>query len=172
MNISQTGDSVFTKQLNKHEADALASVKRYLEYDRGNKAIDSIDEIVLECLRRIKEEVLSGALVLSVTTINGKTGKVELTPEDIKAEPKITKNTAFNKNFGNEKDTVCQGNDKRLFDKREPLDHKHKEYYSNNNIGEAIEDFLKSKGIEFSDDGNCITFMRDIILKNSELKEV
>ena len=172
MNISQTSDSVFTKNLNKYEANALASVKRYLEYGRGNKAIDSIDEIVLECLRRIKEEVLSGALVLSVTAVNGKTGKVELTPEDIKAEPEIIKNTAFNKDFGDTEGTVCQGNDKRLFDERKPLAHEHKEYYSKDNIGEAIEEFLKTKGISFSDDGDCISFSRDVILDRAEIKEV
>ena len=34
-------------------------------------------------------------------------------------EPVFTKNTAFNKNFGNQGGTVCVGNDSRLSDKRE-----------------------------------------------------
>ena len=33
-------------------------------------------------------------------------------------EPKFSKNNAFNKNFGNSADTVCQGNDSRLSDAR------------------------------------------------------
>lgn len=35
-------------------------------------------------------------------------------PVDTSREPAITKNTAFNKNFGTAEETVCQGNDARL----------------------------------------------------------
>lgn len=171
MNISQANNDVFTKRLSKHESEALASVKRYLECDRSD-LIDSIDEIILECLRSIKREILSGELVISVSSVNGKKGEVNLTPEDIKAEPEITKNTAFNKDFGDKEGTVCQGNDERLYDKREPLKHSHEEYYSNDNIGQAIEEFLKGKGITFSDDGEYITFSKGVILDKVELKEV
>lgn len=38
-------------------------------------------------------------------------------------EDKFDKNTAFNKNFGNEAGTVCEGNDPRLSDDRTPLPH-------------------------------------------------
>ena len=37
----------------------------------------------------------------------------------------LTKNTAFNKNYGSTLDTVCQGNDSRLSDARTPLAHTH-----------------------------------------------
>ena len=37
----------------------------------------------------------------------------------------LTKNTAFNKNYGSTADTVCQGNDSRLSDARTPLAHTH-----------------------------------------------
>lgn len=37
----------------------------------------------------------------------------------------LTKNTAFNKNYGSTSDTVCQGNDSRLSDARTPLAHTH-----------------------------------------------
>lgn len=40
-------------------------------------------------------------------------------------EPAFSKNTGFNKNFGNTTDTVCQGNDSRLSDARVPLGHAH-----------------------------------------------
>ena len=41
-------------------------------------------------------------------------------------EPAIlTKNTAFNKNYGSTSDTVCQGNDSRLSDARTPIAHNH-----------------------------------------------
>ncbi|NLD86758.1 MAG: hypothetical protein GX633_00670, partial [Clostridiales bacterium] len=38
-------------------------------------------------------------------------------------EPVFTKNTAFNKNFGTAAGTVCQGNDSRLSNLREPVSH-------------------------------------------------
>lgn len=38
-------------------------------------------------------------------------------------EPVFSKNTAFNKNFGTAVDTVCQGNDSRLSNAREPVTH-------------------------------------------------
>lgn len=40
-------------------------------------------------------------------------------------EPVFTKNTAFNKDFGSTAGTVCEGNDSRLSDSREPLAHTH-----------------------------------------------
>ena len=41
-------------------------------------------------------------------------------------EPAFTKNSAFNKNFGTAKETVCEGNDSRLTDARTPKAHTHK----------------------------------------------
>ena len=41
-------------------------------------------------------------------------------------EPAFTKNSAFNKNFGSEEETVCEGNDARLSDTRVPKAHTHK----------------------------------------------
>lgn len=40
-------------------------------------------------------------------------------------EPVFTKKTAFNKDFGSIAGTVCEGNDSRLSDSREPLAHIH-----------------------------------------------
>lgn len=50
----------------------------------------------------------------AVTSVNGKTGIVVLSAEDVGAEPAFTKNTAFNKNFGTVAGTVAQGNDTRI----------------------------------------------------------
>lgn len=50
----------------------------------------------------------------AVTSVNGKTGIVILSAEDVGAEPAFTKNTAFNKNFGTTAGTVAQGNDSRI----------------------------------------------------------
>ena len=45
-----------------------------------------------------------------------------ITPSSIGAEPAFVKNSAFNKNFGNVANTVCEGNDARLSDARNAAD--------------------------------------------------
>jgi hypothetical protein len=52
-------------------------------------------------------------------------GTDAIAPSDIGAEPAFTKNTAHNKDFGTTAGTVCQGNDSRLNDDRNPTDHNH-----------------------------------------------
>lgn len=44
---------------------------------------------------------------------------------DSSYEPIFTKNTAFNKNFGNVSGTICEGDDPRLSDSRTPKSHTH-----------------------------------------------
>ncbi len=73
----------------------------------------------------------SGAQKNTVTGVKGhsetkyRTGQVDITAENVGAEPAFSKNTAFNKNFGTAAGTVCQGNDGRLSDARTPKAHTH-----------------------------------------------
>jgi len=46
-----------------------------------------------------------------------------LTPGSIGAEPAFSKNEAFNKDFGSAGNTVCEGDDARLSDSRDPNNH-------------------------------------------------
>lgn len=46
------------------------------------------------------------------------TANMTLSPSNVGAEPAFTKNTAFNRNFGESADTVCRGNDGRLYNAR------------------------------------------------------
>ena len=66
-------------------------------------------------------EVMDVAKTGGVTGVKGdaetdyRKGNVNLTPDNIGAEPKIVKkNTAFNKDFGTSADTVMEGNDSRV----------------------------------------------------------
>jgi hypothetical protein len=68
------------------------------------------------------DSVVSGITVNSDGHVTGTTTR-NLEPSNIGAEPSFNKNSAFNKNFGNNVDTVCQGNDIRLSDARTPLPH-------------------------------------------------
>ncbi|NMU82427.1 hypothetical protein HKB16_05975, partial [Vibrio parahaemolyticus] len=47
----------------------------------------------------------------AVSSVNGQRGNVVLEATDVGAEPAFSKNTAFNKNFGNAAGTVMEGND-------------------------------------------------------------
>jgi hypothetical protein len=58
--------------------------------------------------------------VPSLRKVNGKalSADITLNPSDIGAEPAFTKNSAFNKEFGNGAGTVCEGSDTRLSNAR------------------------------------------------------
>lgn len=57
------------------------------------------------------------------THIANKSNPHGVTAVQTGAEPAFTKNTAFNKNFGTDVDTVCEGNDSRLSNTRTPTSH-------------------------------------------------
>lgn len=174
MKITQNDNSIFTKGLDNVEASTLGTVKKFFERN-PKEAEGSIDYLILEVLRRVKEDILDGSFITSVASVNGKNGVVVLESDDIGAEPKIKKLKAFNKDFGNIEDTVCEGNDPRLVDSRNPLKHDHNEYLTSKDVDVAIEDFLKKKGISFSttsDEKEVITITnKDLIVINGEVME-
>lgn len=160
MKLSQNKENIFIKGLDEADAQVLSIVKRYFE-NNPEELWSSIDGIITEVLRRVKEDLISGKLTVSVTSVNGKTGQVELKPEDVFAEPTIKdKKTAFNKDFGITEDSVCRGNDPRLSDAREPLSHEHSGYIKTDEINSYIRKFLTDNGLEF--------LQESIILKNKD----
>lgn len=168
MSINQSKNKLFTKGLSDNEAAILAVVKRFFERN-PEELYGSIDNMVMEVLRRVKQELINGTLVASVSSVNGKNGQVVLSADDVGAEPKIEKLTAFNKDFGNEASTVCEGNDPRLKDAREPLSHEHEGYIKITDLDKEIEKFLQKKGITFKDGGT--TFSGNLNIKNGILTE-
>ena len=65
-------------------------------------------------------------------------------------EPAFEKNTAFNKNFGDEENTVCEGDDTRLSDARTPLSHTHIEI---DNRIDVIESKIDVIGLDYKEYG-------------------
>lgn len=72
----------------------------------------------------------------AVLSVNGQIGEVVLGAMDVGAadvghahegvyEPTFVKNTAFNRSFGTNPGTVCEGNDPRITGPREPTAHQH-----------------------------------------------
>jgi hypothetical protein len=68
-------------------------------------------------------KLLDGAINELFAALNGKADTNH--DHDGTYEPEFSKNTAFNRDFGNTAATVCQGNDPRLSDARTPLAHGH-----------------------------------------------
>ncbi|MGX8833958.1 hypothetical protein ACWG0P_07065 [Amedibacillus sp. YH-ame6] len=69
-------------------------------------------------------EDIAGSLQMQIDELESK-----LPVELEKKENVFDKNSAFNKNFGNVVGTVCEGNDPRLSDPRNPTSHTHDERY-------------------------------------------
>lgn len=123
MNFKELGDNLYEKSTDSVERYLLNMVQAYLQ-DKGiQNNPDSREYIVDKSVQRMKEEY---GLIQGVKSVNGKTGVVDITIEEVNAEPKIeNKKTAFNVNFGTIKGTACEGDDPRLSDARKPLQHNH-----------------------------------------------
>ena len=115
-------------------------LQRFFEIENTNSKL-SKEAMMVETLRRYKEYCKTKCKDW-VIALNGLTGGVYLSAMVLGGEQKFSKNTAFNKDFGDQEDTVCEGNDPRLSDARQPLPHTH----LMSDI-ENINDLLESYGI-------------------------
>lgn len=145
MNIVEHDDNIVTKELSQIERYLLRIIQRYFDmYNTDNR--NSIEAIVVESLTRMKRDILHEKSF--VFSVNGKAGHITLTASDIGAEPVFSKNTAFNKDFApagkNRADTICEGNDPRLSNSRDPNFHNHDRY----------DNFIDEHGIPIYDINN------------------
>ena len=128
MRMEELADSMYIKQTDAVEKYLLNLVQEYFK-NSGLASSTSREYIIKRAVERMKEEMEFDQLgVLSITLPDGikRTGAVTITLEDLLGEPAIVpKHSAFNVNFGTEQNTACEGNDPRLSDKRDPLEHKH-----------------------------------------------
>lgn len=84
-----------------------------LEDTAGNFTSNNVEDALAEVMEVAKTGGVTGVKGDAEPTY--RKGNVNLTPDNIGAEPKIVKkNTAFNKNFGTSDDTVMVGNDSRV----------------------------------------------------------
>lgn len=122
MRLEELADNRYIKTADSVEKYILEIIKKY--FDSSNIDTDNREYIIKKCVARMKEELdIDNAGVISV---NGKTGDVTITLEELGGEPAIEpKGTAFNVSFGTGLNTACEGNDPRLSDARKPLQHNH-----------------------------------------------
>lgn len=128
MRMEELADSMYIKQTDAVEKYLLNLVQEYFK-NSSLASSTSREYIIKRAVARMKEEMEFDQLgVLSITLPDGvkRTGAVTISLEDLLGEPAIVpKRSAFNVSFGDEQNTACEGNDPRLSDKRDPLEHKH-----------------------------------------------
>lgn len=123
MALEQHEDNRFTKERDDVEKYLLRIIQRYFDIQNVYTQ-ESIEAIIVESLARYKQSIFheKGGFIFS---LNQKTGHIILTIRDLGGETVFEKQSAFNKDFGDKADTICEGNDPRLEDAREPLQHEH-----------------------------------------------
>lgn len=122
MNIAEYENNQYTRELNEVERYLMRMIQRYFDIEYTNSK-ESVEAIINESLARLKQDLLDNTNY--IYNFNQEVGRVVLTIQKFNGEPLFDKNIAFNKDFGDIADTVCEGNDPRLYDDRIPLDHIH-----------------------------------------------
>ena len=111
-----------TKEKDDVERYLLRIIQRFFEVE-VNYSKESIEAIIVESMQRLKRWLYTDKGF--IFSFNNKTGHLIIDISFFGGERAFNKNSAFNKNFGNKADTICEGNDPRLNDAREPLTHHH-----------------------------------------------
>lgn len=155
MNLREHEDNQFTKETNEIESYLIRIVQRYFDIE-NNYTRESIEAIINESLTRFKRDVLSKSNFLF--SLNEKTGNIALTINDIGGEITFEKQSAFNKDFGAQADTICQGNDTRLTDYRTPTEHVH-EIEQMTNLTQRINDLIVSNDLHIHDNRNVLNML-------------
>lgn len=122
MGLKEHNNNIVTKEQDEVEKYLMRIIQRYFDIE-NNYSKESIEAIILEALTRFKQIIVSESGFMF--SLNQMTGKLTLDISTFGGEPAFNKKTAFNKNFGDVENTVCEGNDERLYNDREPLEHAH-----------------------------------------------
>lgn len=128
MRMEELADSLYIKSTDQVEKYLLNLIRLYFAHSNTPQP-ESREYVIERAVERMKEEITFDNMgVFSITLPDGeqKQGAVTITLEDLLGEPRISpKLSAFNVDFGNQQNTACEGNDPRLSDAREPLEHRH-----------------------------------------------
>lgn len=122
MNIVEQNDNQYTKERTEVEAYLTRIIQRFFDIENNNTK-ESIEAIIVESLTRLKRDFYH--LKTLIFHLNGKTGHIQVDIRDFNGEEAFEKKTAFNKDFGSDADTICEGNDPRLSNFRTPTYHVH-----------------------------------------------
>lgn len=155
MNIIEHENNQHTKEIDAIDKYLKRILQRFFEIENNNTK-EAQEAIIVEAIGRAKRDFIQNTDY--IFSLNGKTGKIVLTPSFLKGEPLIDKKTAFNKDFGNIEDTICESSDERLYDEREPLPHVH--FCSDiKEIKETIDSLSKLSEIHLHNNQNLLDIL-------------
>lgn len=156
MALEQHEDNRFTKERDDVEKYLLRIIQRYFDIQNVYTQ-ESIEAIIIESLTRYKQSIFheKGGFIFS---LNQKTGHIILTIRDFGGEEAFEKQSAFNKDFGDEADTICEGNDPRLEDEREPLPHEH-EISDVKGLAERLKKIIPSNKMHIHKNKNVLDML-------------
>lgn len=124
MRIEQIKPQYYVKTADALDRKFYEVIRDQIQQVEGNDR-RTIEYIAQQVLLIVNERLMNQQGSMGVLSVNGLAGDVVITPESLGAEPGITKKSGFNRDFGIKANTICQGNDPRLSDKREPTSHIH-----------------------------------------------
>lgn len=154
--MKEHNDFNYTKEKDEVERYLLRVIHRYFqvedEYSRAQ-----IESMIVESIKRLKQWLVKDKGF--IFSLNRRTGHIHLTIQDFNGEPVFEKNLAFNKNFGDIADTICEGNDPRLSDAREPNDHVH-EIDDITGLRERLYNLIEKRGYHVHKNKNVLDMLR------------
>lgn len=154
--LNEHQDNHFIKEQSKVEKYLLRIIQRYFDIE-NNFTKESIEAMIIESLTRFKQIIVSEKGF--IFSLNKQTGNLTLTIRDFGGEPAITKKTAFNKDFGSTDDTICEGNDPRLSNDREPTEHVH-QLTDINGLKEKLDELNLSGVLHTHDNKNVLDLLQ------------
>lgn len=154
--LNEYQDNHFIKEQSKVEKYLLRIIQRYFDIE-NNFTKESIEAMIIESLTRFKQMIVSEKGF--IFSLNKQTGNLTLTIRDFGGEPAIIKKTAFNKDFGNTDNAVCEGNDPRLSDDREPTEHVH-QLKDINGLKERLDELNLSGALHMHDNKNVLDLLQ------------
>jgi hypothetical protein len=122
MSFKEYKENNFVKENNSIEKYLLRIIKRYFEIE-VDYSKETIESIILESITRFKQMIISESGF--IFSLNKLTGHLSLSIRDFDGENAFEKKSAFNKEFGTISNTICEGDDFRLSNDRDPIYHIH-----------------------------------------------
>ena len=164
MNFKEHENNQYTKEKDIVERYLVRIIQRYFEIENIHSK-ESVEAIIIESISRFN--CIFGMDTEFIKSLNGKIGKIVLSIDSIGGEPIFEKNSAFNKDFGTAANTICEGNDDRLSNNREPIQHNHVQA-DFNRLKETLEQW-DSIGEMHVHDNKSILDMLDYVSTNIQV---
>lgn len=154
--MKEHDDFNYTKEKDEVERYLLRVIHRYFQVeDEYSKS--QIESIIIEAIKRLKQWLVKDKGF--IFSMNRRTGHLHVTIQDFNGEPVFEKRLAFNKDFGNIADTICEGDDPRLSDEREPNEHVH-EIEDIQGLQDALDALIEARGFHVHKNKNVLDMLR------------